>query len=280
MIVDNDYIKTQDLIEKRLKSSRLDNKPVLISNVLTRQKTRFTLEEEQLLFCVLSKLKPFEKNNRIIEVLKEELFEKLGLFDTKERYMLLKKRFQSMMVKTYVSVTFEDKSNWNGFVITGWGSDYKSNHFKVEFNERFLPYVEELLGHYTRLELDSVVEFKSKYSLSLYKYLSSWKDNGNPNDTNQYRYLSTKELKELFGLGKEDYVYNDKFNRALFEKKTVDVAVEEINSKTNDLRVSYTKVKKGNRVIAYMFDINDMKKINNITNSHTEENQISINDLI
>lgn len=131
---------------------------------------------------------------------------------------------------------------------------------KIEFNPRFLPYVEELLGHYTQLELDSVVEFKSKFSLSLYKYLSSWKDNGKVKDTNQYRYLSTRELKELLGLGKEDYVYNGKFNRSLFEKKTVDVAIEEINSKTNDLRVSYTKVKKGNRVIAYVFDINDIKK--------------------
>lgn len=66
------------------------------------------------------------------------------------------------------------------------------------------------------------------------------------------RYITTKELKELFGLALEHYVQNGKFNRANFERRTINLALEEISLKTN-LIVLYVKNKEGNNVVNYNF---------------------------
>lgn len=253
----SDYIETLQSIENQLNITDFDDKPVILANSLSRQNSKFTLEEEKLLFCIISQLNSYGKNERKLQLNKIDLFETLGLNDTKDRYKILKQRFQSLMSKTYVEITLPDKSEWNGYVITAWGSTHKSHYFEVDLNERFMPYIEELANHYTKLSLNSIVQFDSKYSLDLYKYLSSWKDK----DWDQYRYLSTKQLKELFGLDKESYVRaNGKFDRYSFERYTVDVAIAEINKKTN-LGVAYTKHKKGNRVQAYIFEYNDFEQL-------------------
>lgn len=252
-----DYIETLQSIEKQLMITDFDNKPVILANALTRKNSKFTLEEEQLLMCVLSQLNPYGKNPETIYVNKIDLFKKLGLEST-TRYRELKERFRNMTGKMWVDIRDENKNERWGWIITGVKSDYKSEFFEVKLNDMFMPYIQELVNHYTKLSLDSIVQFDSKYSLDLYKYLSSWKDK----DWDQFRYLSTKQLKDLFGLTKDDYVYNGKFNRTRFEQRTLDVAIEEINRKT-DLGVAYHKHKKGNRVQAYVFEYNDFNKLNN-----------------
>ena len=101
------------------------------------------------------------------------------------------------------------------------------------------------------VSLQSITNFKSKYSLVVYRWLCSWADNSTGFSENA-RYITTKELKELFGLTEQDYVYNGKFNRALFEQYAIESAVHEINEKT-DLQVEYKKIKQGNRIKSYAF---------------------------
>ena len=65
------------------------------------------------------------------------------------------------------------------------------------------------------------------------------------------RFYTTKQLKEIFGLSKDDYCKKDgKFNRTEFEKKTIEVAIKEINQNTR-MKVEY---KKNNRVANYQFN--------------------------
>lgn len=255
----SDYIETLRNIEDQLTITDFDNKPVILANALTRRNSKFTLEEEQLLMCVLSQLNPYGKNPETIYLNKIDLFKKLGLEST-TRYRELKERFRNMTGKMWVDIRDEHKNERFGWIITGVKSDFKSEYFEVKLNDMFMPYIQELVNHYTKLSLESIVQFDSKYSLDLYKYLSSWKDK----DWDQYRYLSTKQLKDLFGLNKEAYVRaNGKFDRYSFERKTVDVAIAEINKKT-DMGVAYTKHKKGNRVQAYIFEYNDFEKLKDV----------------
>lgn len=251
-----EYVIENKKIDNLLDSNEMDNKRVVLSNQLARQKSQFTLEEEKLLFCVLSHLDPYRKNPEKLEINKQELFEKLELTSS-TRYRELKSRFQSMAGKTWVDIR-DDKGETYGFVITSVFSDFRSDVFEVDLNPRFMPYIQELASHYTQLELDSIVQFDSKYSLILYKYLSSWKD-GN---WEHYRYLTTKQLKDLFGLEENDYMRkNGTFDRYNFEKRTIDTAIDEINAKVPNILIDYSKKKRGNRIQAYIFEFLDIDKL-------------------
>lgn len=275
------YLERKEKLLKKAGNSAFDDNEVILSNKLSRQNSKFTLEEEQLLFCILSQLDQHSINESKVHLNKAELIKKLGLEKTNDKYAVLASRFQSMMDKTYVSLRIPGLGNWNGYIISGWGSKDYSDHYTVDLYDRFMPYIEQLAGHYTAMKLDSIIQFDSKYSLDLYKYLSSWQKGTKENDDyHQMRYMSTKELKELFGLGKDAYVRKTgKFDRYTFEQRTVEVAVREINEKVPSIRVGWDKIKQGNRIKSYWFEIIDLEKADRITKEKTDYSSDKFKDV-
>lgn len=66
--------------------------------------------------------------------------------------------------------------------------------------------------------------------------------------------FTTKELKTLFGLTKDDYMSGSRFDRYNFEKYTINVAVKDINEKSKCIQnLRYEKRKKNGRVQGYVF---------------------------
>ncbi|WP_425381819.1 replication initiation protein [Spiroplasma endosymbiont of Polydrusus pterygomalis] len=130
-----------------------------------------------------------------------------------------------------------------------------------------MPFIEQLIRDYTKINLDRVL--KLKHSLTLYKWLCSWSDE---NKKENQRDITTKELKELLGLSIDTYVQNGKFNRADAERYTIKSAIQEINEKTNII-VSYKKNKIGNKIENYEFNCNQRNKTNGESNTnYTKEN--------
>ncbi len=224
--------------------------PVYYSNQIARMRTKFTLEEEKVIHVIFSKLNSFEKNNNVVVLDKRELFNVLGVRGD-SKYKTYRKIFKGIIQKSYMEVLDKDGNMSQGIVITGIKWNTKQHKIEVFLNDLFMPYISDLVSNFTMVELENVVGFKSKYSLIIYRWLCSWADNSK-NFSENARYISTKDLKELFGLAEQDYVYNGKFNRSLFEKHTIDSAVYEINNKT-EMRVEYKKIKQGNRVKSYAF---------------------------
>ena len=66
---------------------------------------------------------------------------------------------------------------------------------------------------------------------------------------------STRQLKDMFGLSKESYMNRDGFfNRADFERYTINKAIKELNEKCRCINnLKYEKVKKNGRVQYYKF---------------------------
>lgn len=125
----------------------------------------------------------------------------------------------------------------------------KEPNFEVELTKMFMPYLEQLIRDYTKVDLNSICAFKSKHTLTLYKYICSWTDES---ELKNQRYITTKELKELFGLNTNDYVYNGKFRRYDFERYTIKRAITEIN-KVSNIILNFKKNKKGIKVLNYEF---------------------------
>ncbi|MBP1525518.1 MAG: replication initiation protein [Spiroplasma ixodetis] len=254
---------------------KIENKNIIIyySNELARNQNQFTLEEEKVLHLIFSKIKPFEKNPTTFKIEKLDLFEKLNLFGN-SKYERYKKIIQSLIGKTITKIEkMDSKSELIGTIICDSEWFYKEAFFEISLNSKFMPYIEELKNHYTKLDFNSVVKFKAKHSLTLYKMFCSWTDENKK--TNQ-RYITTKELKELFNLSIDDYVYNGKFHRKLFEKYTIEKAINEINKITN-INVIYKKNKKGNQVQNYEFTW--IQKLKTHTDNYSKENTNKINSL-
>ena len=246
-------------------NNKYNNLTVYYTNELARMCNKFTLEEEKVLHLIFSQIKPYEKNDTLINLVKLDFFDKLEL-ESGNKYNRYLNLVHGLINKTFIEIKDLDGDDLIGVVISSskWNKD--KPFFTIEISRMFMPYLEQLVREYTKLQLDSILKLKSKHSLTLYKFLCSWTDENKK--TNQ-RYITTKELKELLGLAVDSYVQNGKFNRGDFERYTIKRAIQETNEKTNII-VSFKKNKKGNKVQNYEFTWT--QKVNPNADNHTKQN--------
>ena len=267
----------------------LKNQVIAMSNTLAEKSTRFTVFQQRLFYVSLASLKlnknstktdeKLEKKERNeVKINKQELFEYLSITNDNNRWTRVRNEFQKLASNSYIHFG-DDEEYADGFILCGVRST-KYNIY-VRFDTYFLPLVEELADNYVRLLDDDVVSFDSKFSMMLYQNLlkDKWKLK-NP-DFLGIDY-STRQLKMMFGLDKEVYVNkNGNFNRTLFERKTVNRAVKEINEKSKCIqKLRYEKVKKGNRVQYYLFTFNytDPQKVVEDVRTDKRWEQLSLLD--
>lgn len=267
----------------------LKNQVIAMSNTLAEKSTRFTVFQQRLFYVSLASLKlnknstktdeKLEKKERNeVKINKQELFEYLSITNDNNRWTRVRNEFQKLASNSYIHFG-DDEEYADGFILCGVRST-KYNIY-VRFDTYFLPLVEELAENYVRLLDDDVVSFDSKFSMMLYQNLlkDKWKLT-NP-DFLGIDY-STRQLKMMFGLDKEVYVNkNGNFNRTLFERKTVNRAVKEINEKSKCIqKLRYEKVKKGNRVQYYLFTFNytDPQKVVEDARTDKRWEQLSLLD--
>lgn len=267
----------------------LKNQVIAMSNTLAEKSTRFTVFQQRLFYVSLASLKlnknstktdeKLEKKERNeVKINKQELFEYLSITNDNNRWTRVRNEFQKLASNSYIHFG-DDEEYADGFILCGVRST-KYNIY-VRFDTYFLPLVEELADNYVRLLDDDVVSFDSKFSMMLYQNIlkDKWKLK-NP-DFLGIDY-STRQLKMMFGLDKEVYVNkNGNFNRTLFERKTVNRAVKEINEKSKCIqKLRYEKVKKGNRVQYYLFTFNytDPQKVVEDARTDKRWEQLSLLD--
>ena len=222
-----------------------DDALVKMSHILARKGNSFTVLEQKLFLMAVSQVENADDKG-LVKLSKQDVFEKLHIDDTNvwTRYKTI---FYAMRKKT--RVTFETEETWvDGDLI------YKiistKHYFHVYFDPEYLPLLKNLKKEYTIMALEDVLKFESKFSLMLYQFIRSL--NKHPKFDNYYDF-STSELKEVFGLSKDDYCKKDgKFDRFNFEKYTLKIAIDEINQKSFLLKdMKYEKHKKGNKVSFY-----------------------------
>lgn len=248
---------------------------IAMDNTLINKATKFTAEEQRLFYITLASIKPNQKGNEI-EIDKKAMMNMLG-FTSHHYYSRIRPMFIKLMQKSMICFG-DDEIFDDGFLF----SRVRTTKHKVYITvaEHYIPLLIELAPGFTRLLSDDAISFKSKYSMLLYQQLMRWNIRGIFGAT-------TKQLKTLFGMTKEDYVYNGAFNRALFEKYTINIAVKDINEKSKCIcNLRYEKKKKGNRIQGYVFywdymDLNefrptykDLKTVEQQPMNHTEQMEL------
>ena len=228
----------------------LENQVIAMSNTLAEKSTRFSIVQQKLFYVCLASLKHGVNSKDEVEINKQELFNYLQIENDTSRWTRIRYEFKKLAKNSYIEFG-TDEEFCDGFLIYSFRST--RNSIFVRFNDYYLPLVQQLANNFVRLLDDDVVSFDSKFSMMLYQNLMKDKWKLTNIDYLGFDY-STRRLKMIFGLSIDDYVQNGRFNRADFERRTINRAVKEINEKSKCIKnLTYKKVKKGSRIQYYLF---------------------------
>lgn len=100
---------------------------------------------------------------------------------------------------------------------------------------------------FTKFLLEQTANLNSVYSVRLYELLKQWLEAKKAT-------LELELMRGQLGLGVNEYV-----RMSDFKKRVLDLAVNEINEKT-DLKISYENVKKGRKIVGFNFKILEKPK--------------------
>lgn len=247
----------QEIETYQFPDNDLHNQIIAMDNELAKQATNFTVEEQRLFYITLASIKPNQKSS-IIEIDKKAVLDMLG-FKSHNQYSRLRPMFTKMIKKSLI--LSGDDEIWNdGFLFYKCRTTKKKIYIYVD--DEYIPLLIKLQPGFTRLLSDDAISFKSKYSMILYQQIMRLNNKGTYGVG-----FTTKELKTLFGLSKEDYMSGGRFDRYNFERKTINLAIKDINEKSKCIQnLRYEKRKKNGRVQGYVFffDYTDPNEFRNV----------------
>lgn len=252
----------------------LHNQIIAMDNELAKQATNFTIEEQRLFYITLASIKPNQKSS-IIEIDKKAVLDMLG-FNSQNQYSRLRPMFTKMIKKSLI--LSGDDEIWNdGFLFYKCRTTKKKIYIYVD--DEYIPLLIKLQPGFTRLLSDDAISFNSKFSMILYQQLMRLNNKGNFGVG-----FTTKELKTIFGLSKEDYVSGGRFDRYNFERKTINVAIKDINEKSKCIQnLRYEKRKRNGRIQGYVFffdytDPNEFRTTYNKSNNDSSSKKVTEED--
>lgn len=250
------YPEENQIVGFKLKKpeNSLQNRMVAMAKSLAKAQIKWTANQKKLFIMVLTKIDWSKSgNSNVVELDKNEIIDALKLnINASDKSIYLRNEFRKLATNSFVSWTSkEDRDIWeDGFLFVKWGSS--RNKMNITINQDYMPLLENLVGTYQFLTMwsNDMYSFKSKFSFALFEELRMNYDNRYFTNERDY---TTKQLKELFGLTKDDYMNGSsgKFDRFNFEKYTLNVAMEEINAGEMMKIINVEKIKKNGRVIAY-----------------------------
>ncbi len=205
------------------------------ANALTNARYEYTETQANIFLVLLSKLRKDSPD----DVYQISVTELERLTNKNLNYKQLRESTEGMMSRVHKIKTHHNgKEVFRQFVlfkridyILGTGT------IELEFNEYATPYLFDLKDNFTSFQVQAALNLPSKHAKRIYQICSQWKDKG------QTKKVSILELKKTLCLaddkGNEEYTIF-----AMFRKKVLDVAVKQVNEKT-DLRIGYQVEKVG-----------------------------------
>lgn len=230
----------------------LDEALVVVSNIIARATTKWTLEETKMFLCMVSKIKTRDEDNWVT-ISKKDLSEKLGIAASNKSKM--REMFRKMVSKSFIDFDGIKEDDWmSGVLLISIKSTKKD--ISVQFNPTYLPLLDHLSSHFTEFYLDSILGFRHMSSYKLYIYLASWAKG--VVGVTEKELVPKSKLHKVFGLSDSDYwrnwgQENVKFDWANFEKFVLTPAIKEINKlQSCDMNIlKCQKAKDGKTVLGY-----------------------------
>lgn len=254
-----DYDTPMELDAHLVAYNDFNNAIVVLSNLIARATTKWTLQESKLFLLSVSKVKSRDNDNWVT-LKKKDIIKALEM--NEKDISKLRELFKRMMMKSYMQLENQYATNKNdiewqdGFLITKVRSTKKT--ISVKFDSEYMPLLDNLVNHYTSFYLSDVLSMQSMSSYKLYVYLTSWHSK---EYAVQNRIIYKRDIAKVFGLKEDAYWRNygterAKFDYPKFEQYCLNAAINEINELNSkgqcDMRVlQCTKEKDGHFVLGY-----------------------------
>lgn len=205
------------------------------ANALTNARYEYTETQANIFLVLLSKLRKDSPD----DVYQISVTELESLTNKKLNYKQLRNSTEEMMSRVHKINTHHNGKEVFRQLVLFKRIDYilGTGTIELEFNEYAIPHLFDLKDNFTSFQVHAALNLASKHAKRIYQICSQWKDKG------QTRKVSILDLKKTLGLaddkGNEEYTV-----LAMFKKKVLDVAVKQINEKT-DLHIGYQLEKVG-----------------------------------
>jgi len=198
----------------------------------------------------------FGKENRLFEIRHDDFAALIGRDNCYAGMKAAVKRLQQQIVTINEPITDADGVTHAGGAINVLSAQYWADdegYIKLEFSDRFMPYLTKLAGDYNKLFFEDIAQMKSTHSIRIYKLMRSHLNTNLKYGRNDNLLIEMSVLREVFELGDKYKVHQD------FKKYVINRAVDEIN-RLSPLFVEYEQIKRGRRIHAYSFRVEDKAK--------------------
>jgi plasmid replication initiation protein len=200
------------------------------ANALTNARYDYTELQQDLMFFVISKLKPDNRDAYSLSIM--ELSKLTG---KKYNAAYLHKATADMGSRVLEILT--EKSYEQIWMFQRVKYHLGQGIIEFDLTRHILPHLFDLKNNFTSFELAAALRLTSKYAKRIYPLCSQWKDLG---ETKKY---DLQDFKRMLGL--IDEKGNEKMKQIIdLRTNVLDVAVRQINEHT-ELRISYTLEKVG-----------------------------------
>jgi len=204
-------------------------------NALTNARYEYTETQANIFLVLLSKLRK-DAPDAVYQITVPEMEKATG---NQYNYKQLRESTKEMMGRVHEINTLHNGREVFRQLVLFKRIDYilGTGVIELEFNEYATQYLFDLKNNFTSFQVQAALSLTSKHAKRVYQICSQWKDKGETKKT------TILDLKKTLGLadnkGKEEYT-----DLAMFKKKVLDVAVKQINEKT-DLVIGYKLEKVG-----------------------------------
>jgi plasmid replication initiation protein len=199
-------------------------------NALTNARYDYTELQQDLLFFIISKLNPDNREGYALSIM--DLSKLTG---KKYNAAYLHKATADMGSRVLEVLT--EKSYEQIWMFQRVKYHLGQGIIEFDFTKHILPYLFDLKNNFTSFELAAALRLTSKYAKRIYPLCSQWKDLG---ETKKY---DLQDLKKMLGL--LDDKGNEKMKQLIdLRTNVLDVAMKQINEHT-ELHVSYKLEKVG-----------------------------------
>jgi plasmid replication initiation protein len=225
----------------------IDDKALTVrqSNTLIDASYRIaSVGEGRLIRALIAQISPSDEDFKLYRVAVAD-FARLFDITGEAAYEQIKKAADEL---TSRKIRIQKGKSW---LFMNWLSSAEyiqgSGYVELCFDKKLKPYLLQLKGYFTQYELESVVSFKSAYSIRIYELLKAEQFKAAKNGYFQ-RTFHYEELRQSMGLESTEYALFADFRRYVIE-----IAVREINTSSNLAIVQVDYPKTGRKITHIVF---------------------------
>lgn len=200
--------------------------------------------EGRLIRALIAQISPSDEDFKLYRVSVTD-FARLFNITGESAYEQIKKAADEL---TSRKIKIEKGKSW---LFMNWLSSAEyvqgSGYVELCFDKKLKPYLLQLKGYFTQYELESVVSFKSAYSIRIYELLKAEQFKA-ARSGKFSKTFSYEELRLILGVADNEY---SQF--AFFRVNVIEIAVREINASSNLEIVQVDYPKTGRKITHIVF---------------------------